>query len=232
MTRLPWSTATRLYGQLVRSYADTEALIDDARVLALDVGGSGEPFIDLSRISVVAVDQSRGDVQQLSGDVFHVGSGVAVRLARAQAGLADGYQLQLKEGWRPIWVQERLWQANLEHLRGCRPELSEDELRQENARFVSPPGAAPPHSTGGAVDVILLHRGEEADMGWGFNQPGPGASTACPVSAPARLNRDLLARVLDTAGFINYPPEWWHWSYGDRYWAFQTGRKQALYGSR
>jgi D-alanyl-D-alanine dipeptidase len=26
------------------------------------------------------------------------------------------------------------------------------------------------------------------------------------------------------AGFVNYPPEWWHWSYGDKYWAFISGR--------
>jgi len=29
---------------------------------------------------------------------------------------------------------------------------------------------------------------------------------------------------------VNYPTEWWHWSYGDRYWAFVTGAPHALYG--
>jgi len=32
------------------------------------------------------------------------------------------------------------------------------------------------------------------------------------------------------AGFVNYPSEWWHWSYGDRYWAFTTGPSHARYG--
>ncbi len=26
------------------------------------------------------------------------------------------------------------------------------------------------------------------------------------------------------------PTEWWHWSYGDRYWALVTGAPAALYG--
>ena len=31
-------------------------------------------------------------------------------------------------------------------------------------------------------------------------------------------------------GTMNYPTEWWHWSYGDRYWALLTGAPAALYG--
>jgi zinc D-Ala-D-Ala dipeptidase len=37
---------------------------------------------------------------------------------------------------------------------------------------------------------------------------------------------------MDAGGFINYPQEWWHWSYGDRYWAFQTSAEATLYGPR
>jgi D-alanyl-D-alanine dipeptidase len=30
---------------------------------------------------------------------------------------------------------------------------------------------------------------------------------------------------LEIAGFVNYPSEWWHWSYGDKYWGFAKGKK-------
>jgi D-alanyl-D-alanine dipeptidase len=46
------------------------------------------------------------------------------------------------------------------------------------------------------------------------------------------MNRDLLAAALATAGLINYRTEWWHWSYGDRYWALMTNQPAALYGPR
>ena len=36
--------------------------------------------------------------------------------------------------------------------------------------------------------------------------------------------------MLTWSGFVNYPTEWWHWSYGDRYWALTTGAAAALYG--
>jgi hypothetical protein len=43
--------------------------------------------------------------------------------------------------------------------------------------------------------------------------------------------RIILCTALDAAGFINYPAEWWHWSYGDRYWAFQGSKPAAIYGT-
>jgi D-alanyl-D-alanine dipeptidase len=50
------------------------------------------------------------------------------------------------------------------------------------------------------------------------------------VGRRARANRELLARALRGAGLVNYPTEWWHWSYGDRYWALVTGAPAALFG--
>ncbi|BDR54317.1 hypothetical protein KIMH_04280 [Bombiscardovia apis] len=45
--------------------------------------------------------------------------------------------------------------------------------------------------------------------------------TECPyVSEDAQANRKLLADAMSAAGFVNYPSEWWHWSYGDAYWGF------------
>jgi zinc D-Ala-D-Ala dipeptidase len=216
----------------VQTYADDEALIDDPQVLARRIADIGESLVDVSTLPALAIDRSRDRVQRLSDNPFQVRSGVAERLVRAQAGLPDGYQLQIREGWRPIWVQERLWQQSLSDLRASRPDLTGDDLIRENTRFTAPPGSAPPHSTGGAVDLVLLHHDQYADMGWGFNQPGQGSRTDHPVPGPARRNRDLLAAAMDAAGFINYPAEWWHWSYGDRYWAFQTSRETALYGPR
>jgi D-alanyl-D-alanine dipeptidase len=68
-------------------------------------------------------------------------------------------------------------------------------------------------------------------MGWGFNEPGAGAAMATPDLAPeTRANRRLLAEAVGAAGFVNYPHEWWHWSYGDRYWALATGSPFAIYG--
>jgi D-alanyl-D-alanine dipeptidase len=52
------------------------------------------------------------------------------------------------------------------------------------------------------------------------------------ISDRARSHRDILSTALTAAGLVNYPTEWWHWSYGDRYWALKTGAAVAHYGPK
>jgi D-alanyl-D-alanine dipeptidase len=112
--------------------------------------------------------------------------------------------------------------------------MSEGELFSAASRYVSPPDIAP-HSAGAAVDLTLAtSAGTEIDMGTRVNASPEESGGACftgadSISAPARSHRDLLGRALTSAGFVNYPTEWWHWSYGDRYWALGTGAA-ACYG--
>ncbi len=45
------------------------------------------------------------------------------------------------------------------------------------------------------------------------------------ISPEAAKNRKTMSQALSVVGFVNYPTEYWHWSYGDRYWAYV--KKQA-----
>jgi len=49
------------------------------------------------------------------------------------------------------------------------------------------------------------------------------------LDAEHRSNRGLLVDAMQASGFVNYGHEWWHYSYGDRYWAFATN-STAIYG--
>ena len=103
------------------------------------------------------------------------------------------------------------------------------------SRYVSPPEIAP-HCAGAAVDLTLCTAdGVELDLGTPVNASPEESGGACYTGHPglpaaARRNRDLLGAALAGAGFVNYPTEWWHWSYGDRYWALATGAPAARYG--
>ena len=104
------------------------------------------------------------------------------------------------------------------------------------SRYVSPPTIAP-HVSGAAIDLTLCDEdGHELDMGTAVNATPEDSDRACyfgaKVSAQARENRTVLAKVLEEVGLVNYPTEWWHWSYGDRYWAMTTGASAAIYGPR
>ena len=63
-------------------------------------------------------------------------------------------------------------------------------------------------------------------------ESGGRCYTAHPdVTGEALLLRRALVDALAGAGLVNYPTEWWHWSYGDRYWALTTGAPCALFGA-
>ncbi|MFE5096719.1 dipeptidase [Streptomyces sp. NPDC056638] len=140
--------------------------------------------------------------QDAAGAWAHVRQGVLTRLQQAQALLPGGVQLLFIEGYRPPSLQRRYFEEYSDELARAHPDWQAAELREAASRFVSPPEIAP-HSAGAAVDVI---------------------------SVRARTNRATLGGALSTAGLINYGTDWWHWSFGDRYWALQTQQPAALYG--
>jgi zinc D-Ala-D-Ala dipeptidase len=100
---------------------------------------------------------------------------------------------------------------------------------------VSPPELAP-HSAGAAVDLTLCtDDGRELDLGTRVNATPEESEGLCYTDPPgldgrARHSRGVLAAALHSVGFVNYPTEWWHWSYGDRYWAIKTTAAAAIYG--
>lgn len=115
------------------------------------------------------------------------------------------------------------------------PGVRRGDVRDEASRFVSPPEMAP-HSAGAAVDLTLVDAdGNELDLGTRVNAgQGQSAGACCTsatnIGAEAMANRNTLTAVLSEAGLVNYATEWWHWSWGDRYWALRTNNPTALYG--
>lgn len=50
------------------------------------------------------------------------------------------------------------------------------------------------------------------------------------ISAQEQENRKIMSDALSKVGFVNYSTEYWHWSYGDRYWAYHKNEPHAIYG--
>ncbi|MFC4115781.1 M15 family metallopeptidase [Nonomuraea zeae] len=205
-------------------------LISDPRVTGIPVQESGEPLTDVR--GRLRVDTRLADD---AGAYAHLRSGLLDRLERAERRLPDGYHLLIVEGYRPIATQRRIFDAYRAGLHTTFPEMSPDESYVAASRYVSPVEVAP-HTAGAAVDLTLCDPdGVEYDMGTQVNDNPEQSDGACYTAAPgisgdARAHRKLLASVLEPAGLVNYPTEWWHWSYGDRYWAMATQSPNARYG--
>jgi D-alanyl-D-alanine dipeptidase len=207
-------------------------LMGDPRVTAIAVSDIGEDLADV-RDYGLRVSRFRADG---AGDFTHVRAGLASRLAQAEEALPRGVHLLLIEGYRPPALQRRYFDQYLSYLREASPHSDEERLRMLTSRYVSPPEIAP-HSAGAAIDLTLCAGdGTEFDLGTAVNATPEESAGACYTHHPsaggeARRNRATLAGVLGAAGLVNYPTEWWHWSYGDRYWAMATGAPRAIYAA-
>ncbi|MGY1604703.1 M15 family metallopeptidase [Geodermatophilus sp. SYSU D00815] len=150
--------------------------------------------------------------------------GLAERLVDADAALPAPFSLVVLDGWRSLDFQREL----LDYYSGRHEDLD---------GFVSDPGdadLAPPHVTGGAVDLTLAHDGRPLALGTDFDA-FEGAAAVDRFEAPGaddlvRRLRRLLAGALTAQGLAPLAEEWWHWSYGDQRWAVCRGEPRARYG--
>ncbi|SNT64225.1 D-alanyl-D-alanine dipeptidase [Asanoa hainanensis] len=207
-------------------------LISDPRVAAVPVFDNGEAMVDLRTVDELRVDDRLADPE---GAFARLREGAVARLLAAQRALPAGLRLLVVEAYRPLRLQREYFGGYQDELRSRFPSWSEERVYVEASKYVSPPSVAP-HSTGGTVDLTLAGPdGRELDMGTAVNDSPVASANACftaatHIPASARRNRYVLGSALRSAGFANYPTEWWHWSYGDRYWALGTGASQTHYG--
>lgn len=210
-------------------------LMSDPRVAAVPVRECGEPLVDVRRDGSLLVDERKW--QDTAGAFAQLRAGVLDRLRTAQAQLPPGTRLLFVEGYRPPSLQRHYFEEYAAQLRAARPEWDAEQVRSAASRYVSPPEIAP-HSAGAAVDLTLADDdGRELDLGTRMNATPEESAGACythadNISDEARAHRQLLSAALTATGLVNYPTEWWHWSYGDRYWALNTGAAVARYGPR
>jgi D-alanyl-D-alanine dipeptidase len=209
-------------------------LISDPRVLAVPIVESGEPMVDLHAHPEILLDPR---LRPESNSFFNVRRSVADKLVAAAKTLPAGIRFLLIEGHRPLSLQKMHFEEYSKTLRELQPSWDAQRVYQEASKYIAPPEIIPPHSTGAAIDITLADaKGIEIDMGTALNATPVECDNACftealNISAEAKENRAILIAALSGVGFVNYPTEWWHWSYGDRYWAYVLKRKEAIFSS-
>jgi D-alanyl-D-alanine dipeptidase len=109
--------------------------------------------------------------------------------------------LKVWDCYRPLAVQRIFWA------------ILPDE------RFVANPEKGSRHNRASAVDLTLVDsEGRELQMPTGFDDFSPRAGHHYQDLPDQVLkNRELLKGLMEKAGFISLPEEWWH--YDDRNWA-------------
>lgn len=208
-------------------------LLSDPAIARIPNEDCGEDLVDIRENPKLSLDARKQDAR---GAWACLRSGLVGRLLIAQETLPPGMQFLIIEGHRPAHLQRLYFDGHRAELAHAHPDWSPASVTAEASKHVSPPEVAP-HPCGAAVDLTLTKDGRELDLGTPVNATPADSANACFTSAvnitdAARECRDILSKALSFAGLVNYPPEWWHWSYGDRYWAATTGATHAVYEPR
>lgn len=142
----------------------------------------------------------------------------ATALAQVEADLrAEGYALRLYDCYRPAhavtafvaWAHDPKEQSRkaLQYPDIDKPALLGDYIAETSG-----------HSRAATVDLTLLDCRDgpcaPVDMGTDFDFFGKLAHTAADGLTPSQqANRQRLLQAMAAAGFVNYPQEWWHYTF-------------------
>ncbi|MCU0449527.1 MAG: M15 family metallopeptidase [Bernardetiaceae bacterium] len=108
----------------------------------------------------------------------------------------QGYRMKIFDGYRPLAVQWKMWNAT--------PSKS----------YVANPRKGSMHNRGGAVDLTLVDaQGQELDMGSPFDFFGKQAHLNYPHPAKVLANRKVLQTAMKAHHFNTISNEWWHFSH-------------------
>ncbi|MCS5710635.1 M15 family metallopeptidase [Candidatus Berkiella aquae] len=214
-------------------------LIADPEILAIPIQENNDPLINL--VDQKEITYGPAPIDPNNTDYTKMRKTVYEKLKQAQKTLPNGLKFCLYEGYRSLDLQQKIFDERYQLLHKANPKMTHEELFRESTKFVSPvvnlDGSknVPPHSTGAAIDVYLVDsQGKIVDMGITLDDTyqdltGEFCKTNSNViSQQAKENRKIMNTALEGVGFVNYPTEYWHWSYGDRYWAHHAKQKQAI----
>lgn len=194
-------------------------------VSKIKVVEKGEKLVSLNGLNperMVVFSNAFKDGKEGSIEQSLVRETVKDLLARVSENLPTGYKLVVWETYTPKSLHESLRNRK----------LTESEM------------AGISHMTGGAVDVSLANDNDELlEMGTDLNHGAPQNKSTfyfeemtengidlSDANLEIRKNRRILYHAMQGAGFVNNPLAWFHWDYGNAWWASATDN-DAFYGA-
>lgn len=244
--------------ELLNTFMDTKVIdIPGVEYVREDILGwekvpineCGERLVALSLIAPDLFITERTFLRQLGKeaenlpDELYLREGVVKRLIKAAERLQEidpEYKFLIYDAYRPIERQKQYFENKVRSILEKDPQLSVGEAIEQAKRYVSFPSenpmSPPVHSTGGAVDLVIIKGIQRIPMksdDLGAHSLQSETDYYNDAKSESELtykkNRELLNRVMTEQGFTNYPKEYWHYDYGDQFWGVLT-QQEAIYG--
>lgn len=198
----------------------------------INIKECNEPLVDIKKLCPnIKVDL--GGRRMKKEKTAYLRKTVAEMILRAEKELPRGMTFIIGDGWRPQYVQEEIAKWFIKRFSKKYPSWPKDKIIKEIEKYVAPSNGkyVSGHMTGGAVDLRLLKNGKKVPMKSSKLTYQENAKSFQPkLPQYIQKNRNVMFAALKKAGLSNYPKEYWHWSYGDIWWAKRNKKKTAIYG--
>ena len=160
---------------------------------------------------------------------------VLFKLYRIADRLPEGVNLKIYKTFRSRIKMSDNFEEVIAQIVAENPGIGRHEaMKLAKYKTDDPKSSLGGHETGGAVDVALCNdKGEDHNYGTRFHEYNDSTFTySSHITKEQRKNRKKLVKIMKREGFVNFPGEWWHFSYGDRLWAAYKGKRDGgIYGS-
>lgn len=191
----------------------------------------GEPLVDLKKFCPDLIINL--GTQRKNEKTAYLRKAVAKMVCQAKKNLPPEITFIIGDAWRPQYIQENIFQGFINRFTKQHPGWSKSKIIKEVNKYVAPAKGkyASGHMTGGAVDLRLIKNGRKLPMKSSKLSYQENVQSWQP-KLPKHLqkNRQIMFEALKKAGLTNYSKEFWHWSYGDTWWAKRNKKKTAIYG--
>ena len=192
----------------------------------------GEPLVDIKKLCpdlVIDIGYRRTKKEKTA----YLRKTVAKMVYQAKSHLPKGMTFIIGSAWRPQYIQKRIFQQFVKELIRKYPSWSKSKIIKEAEKYIAPSRGkyASGHMTGGAVDLRLWKNNRKVPMKSSkltYQENAKSFQPKLPVYI--QKNRKIMFNALRKAGLTNYLKEFWHWSYGDIWWAKRNKKKIVIYG--
>ena len=158
---------------------------------------------------------------------------VADKLYKIADKLPEDIYIKIYSAYRSRIRLEKIWKEEVEKIEKENPGMQRGEILSLAKFKVTPPNTnMGGHDTGAAIDLALCDKnGNDLDYGTRYHENAQAKSTVV-LNSEQKQNRKYLLKLMKSQRFIKQPSQWWHYSYGDRYWAVYRGKRHsAIYGA-
>lgn len=158
---------------------------------------------------------------------------VAKRLYKVADKLPEDLYIKIYSAYRSRIKLYEKWNEELVKTEAANPGKGRNEILSMLKYKVSAPNInMGGHDTGAAIDLALCDKnGNDLDYGMKYHENIQAKATVV-LNAEQKNNRRYLYKLMRSQNFVQQPEQWWHYSYGDRYWAAYKGKRHgAVYSS-